>query len=108
MRLFRWLRRQKKRREARRLLDVAFDNADLLKGTSLKQHHRVRSQIVEFDEEGGRIAKIRFGILRHPRPYAFSRQSHKVIEYYEYDLEAEAISILQGVNWTRREGRDAD
>ena len=103
-----WRRRRRLRREARRLLDEAFAVEDLLRGTSLRRDHRVRSQLVDVDEEAGRIKAIRFGILRHPRPYAFSRQSHQVIEYYVYDLVARKIEVVRGINVTRREGRDAD
>ena len=50
---------------------------------------------------------IRFGILRHPRPYAFSRQAHEVIEYYSYDLSGPRIKVDEGVNLTRLRGQDA-
>lgn len=104
----RWRRQRRLRREARRLLDEAFSARELLRGTSLRPQHHVRSQLVDFEEDGGRIVKIHFGILRHPRPYAFSRQSHHVIEYYVYDVAARRIEVVRGVNITRREGRDAD
>ena len=55
--------------------------------------------------ESGRIARIRFGILRHPRPYPFSRQSHKVIEYYTYHVPEGRLERQRGVNITRRNGR---
>jgi len=60
-----------------------------------------------FRGEGDRPARIRFGILRHPRPYAFSRQSHQVIEHYLYDVRAGKIERLQGFNVTRSRGEDA-
>ena len=53
------------------------------------------------------MARIWFGILRHPRPYRFSGQSHKVIEYYRYDLEKGRISVVEGHNVTRARGEDA-
>jgi len=52
--------------------------------------------------------RIRFGILRHPRPYPFSPQSHKVVEVYVYDLLAGRIEVERGSNVTRRRGEDAD
>ena len=50
---------------------------------------------------------IRFGILRHPRPYAFSRQSHEVIEYYTWDLSIPLVKVEEGLNLTRLQGQDA-
>ena len=52
--------------------------------------------------------RLRFGIVRHPRPYGFSRQSHKVAEYYEYDVRARVLTREKGVNITRQQGKDAD
>ena len=48
-----------------------------------------------------------FGIVRHPRPYAFSRQSHAVIEYWIWDRAAGTLEVEKGLNLTRRRGEDA-
>jgi len=53
------------------------------------------------------VARIWFGILRHPRPYAFSRQSHEVIERYVYRVGARRMERLEGRNITRERGKDA-
>jgi hypothetical protein len=91
-----------------RLLAEAFSSPEILRGTSLEPRHRSRWILLDQEMRGERIVRIRFGILRHPRPYAFSRQSHKVIERYEYDVEARRITRLGGRNITRESGRDAD
>jgi hypothetical protein len=107
MSLREWLRRRREGREARRLLRAAFRDGTALHGTSLKPHHAARSVVVRHEAEGGQVARVWFGILRHPRPYAFSRQAHKVIEYYRYDVAAGRIERLEGHNLTRAAGEDA-
>ncbi|MBI4603747.1 MAG: hypothetical protein HY721_17470 [Planctomycetes bacterium] len=102
------LRERRLRREARRLLDRAFAAPAVLAGTSLKPHHAGRTVVLRHEVEGGRVARVWFGILRHPRPYAFSRQSHKVIENYLFDVSAGRIVRLEGRNVTRERGEDAD
>jgi hypothetical protein len=103
-----WLRRRRAERAARRLLEEAFRDAALLQGTSLRPRHSSRWVLLDHEVEGDAVVRIRFGILRHPRPYAFSRQSHKVIEDYLYDVRLRKIERLSGLNVTRSEGRDAD
>lgn len=108
MRLKDWLRRRRLSREARALLDRAFRTPALLRGTSLEPRHAGRWVLLGFEAAEGRVTAIRFGILRHPRPYPFSRQSHKVIEVYRYDVPAGKIAVEAGRNITRAGGRDAD
>jgi hypothetical protein len=108
LRLRDWWRRRRQEREARRLLAAVFSSPELLRGTSLKQRHASRWILLDFDVEERRVVRIYFGILRHPRPYAFSRQSHKVLEQYLYDVEEPRISRLEGHNISRASGRDAD
>ncbi|MCZ6793592.1 MAG: hypothetical protein O7J95_08275 [Planctomycetota bacterium] len=102
-----WLARRRRTRELQKLLDEAFGRPELLGPTSLKPRHRNRCVVLGHDEEGGEVARIHFAILRHPRPYAFSRQHHEVVELYVYDLDAERIEVVHGFNRTREEGRDA-
>ncbi len=106
--LSRWLRRRRQEREVRKLLDQVFQSPELLKKTSLRPRHKARWILVDYQFQGDRPVKIWFGILRHPRPYKFSRQSHQVIEYYLYDIETSRITVLKGLNITRSRGRDAD
>jgi len=108
MSLRNWFRERRRAREARRLLNLAFRSPELLKKTSLKPRHRGRWILVNYEMEGGHVARIWFGILRHPRPYRFSRQSHQVIEYYLFDVLESRITVLRGINITRRQGRDAN
>lgn len=103
-----WWRRRRQEREARRLLAAVFYSPEILRGTSLKQRHASRWILLDLDIEESRVVRIHFGILRHPRPYAFSRQSHKVIEHYLYDVAERRILRLEGHNITRESGRDAD
>lgn len=104
-----WWRERRLARRARRLLDSLFDRGDLIGATSLRPRHRARAVVVGFDTdpEGG-VRVIRFGILRHPRPYAFSPQAHRVVEYWRWTVPDGIPERLRGVNLTRREGRDAD
>ena len=91
-----------------RLLAEAILTPACVEGTSLKPRHRSRTVLLDFEEKDGSVVRIDFGILRHPRPYSFSKQSHNVIEYYVYDVAAGLIERQKGVNVTRREGKDAD
>jgi hypothetical protein len=103
-----WLERKHSQREARRLIAELFRDPVLLRGTSLGPRHASRWVLVGHEFEGGRVARVRFGILRHPRPYAFSPQSHKVVEYYCYEVGSGRIQRVEGLNLTREKGLDAD
>ena len=103
-----WRENRRLEREARALLARAFETKTPLKGTSLKARHANRWVLQDFDAKNGEVVSIRFGIMRHPRPYAFSRQSHKVIEFYVYDVRGGRIEVMRGANLTRSSGRDAD
>ena len=103
-----WFSRRRETRTARRRLGELFDTPEILAGTSLKPRHGGRWIYLGHETDGGEVARIRFGILRHPRPYAFSRQSHKVIEYYTYDVLKQEIGRERGVNITRARGKDDD
>ena len=102
-----WIRRARLRRRARSLLETTLRDPRKLAGTSLRPRHAGRAVLVDFVEEDGEIRSIRFGVLRHPRPYAFSRQSHEVLEYWSWDATTDRFERLQGVNLTRRSGKDA-
>ena len=106
--MWEWLRRYSRWRAARKILRAAFADPDLLRGTSLKPRHAARWVIRQVEADGEGVRRIWFGILRHPRPYAFSRQSHKVLESYVYDVANRRMTRLEGRNITRAEGRDAD
>ena len=102
-----WLKRRRLEKQCRRLLRDLFRDPALLKGTSLRPAHSSRCVFIDLEARGGELAVIRFGILRHPRPYAFSRQSHEVIEYYTWDLPASRIQVERGINLTRLQGNDS-
>lgn len=103
-----WLRKRKLEQKARELVAAAFVYKKPLAGTSLKPRHANRWVLQGFEVKGDEIVAIRFGIVRHPRPYAFSRQSHKVLEFYVYDVENEIIQVTRGENLTRGSAADAD
>ena len=102
-----WLKRRRLEKKARGKLRDAFRDTGLLAGTSLNPHHSGRSVLIDFETRDGELRLIRFGILRHPRPYAFSKQSHEVIEYYRYDITEPRIQVEEGLNLTRLHGQDA-
>lgn len=110
MSLRRWWDARRIQARARRLVQALFEDPSRLQGTSLRRRHRNRWVLldVDLDEAGAAILLVRFGILRHPRPYAFSSQSHKVVELYELDVRADKLRRCAGFNQTRSEGRDAD
>lgn len=105
-----WRRRRELAKRARRLVTEALRDAEKLSGTSLHPRHASRFMVTDYQtkEETGELSWIEFSILRHPRPYAFSRQAHQVIELYRFDLLSGKIKVLKGFNVTRAEGRDAD
>jgi hypothetical protein len=108
-RLHSWLDARRQRREAQGLLTELFRSPELLHGTSLKAHHASRWVYISHAlNDNAQVTRVRFGILRHPRPYAFSGQSHKVIEYYVYHVLEARLEREKGVNITRQAGKDAD
>jgi hypothetical protein len=106
-RLIRWWRSPERRlrRDAERRLDELFADRALLATTSLRPEHRGRVQILDLSQAPRRIG---FGLVRHPRPYSFSRQFHEVAELWILDVEAWRVERVQGVNLTRARGSDGD
>ena len=102
-----WLKRRRVEKQARQMLRALFTDGRLLRGTSLRPRHSSRSVFLGFEARDEELTLIRFGILRHPRPYAFSRQSHEVIEYYSYDPSIPLVKVEEGLNLTRLKGQDA-
>ena len=98
--------RRRLRAAARRDLARLFrERRDLLAATSLRPDHASRVQLLDVLESPRRIC---FGIVRHPRPYAFSRQFHEVLEVWCYHVEDERLERLKGVNLTRARGSDGE
>lgn len=102
-----WLERRRRERRARRLVDQLFRTPELLEGTSLRPRHRSRWVVLGHEEREGSIVRVRFGVVRHPRPYPFSSQHHRVVELYDYDVEGCKVRVVRGINLTRGEGLDA-
>lgn len=106
-RLRRWWNapQRRLRREADATLDAIFASPDLLKGTSLRPDHRGRVQILDLTHAPERIG---FGIVRHPRPYAFSKQFHEVVELWIWHATERRLERAKGINLTRQRGSDGD
>lgn len=94
--------RRRSRQELRRLFD---QRRDLLRGTSLRPEHGSRVQLLDARDQPWEIL---FGIVRHPRPYVFSRQSHEVLEVWCYRVAGPQLERLSGHNLTVERGEDGE
>ena len=108
MTLREWFRRRRLRREAIRRVDEAFACPDVLRGTSLRRRHAARWILIGWDEEGGAVTRVDVGIIRHPRPYPFSPQAHKVLETWTYRVSERKFERRAGRNLSREADEDAD
>lgn len=99
----RWRRLAALRRSADRALDSLFRDARALAGTSLRRDHRARCQLLDLSAAPDRIG---FGIVRHPRPYPFSRQRHEVVELWLWSPRERRLERVRGINVSRAQGRD--
>jgi hypothetical protein len=111
----RWLARRRERRvaralerEARRRLAAIFDEPARLRGTSLRPEHRGRVMLVNHDVQDGRVVRVDFTIIRHPRPYAFSKQVHEVLELWRLDVDRGSLERVEGANLSRLRGSDGE
>ena len=77
----------------------------MLVGTSLRPEHRGRVQVVDVVDDP---VEILFAIIRHPRPYPFSRQVHEVMEVWNYRVTAGQVERVRGHNLSRKHGGDGD
>ncbi|MBL8841866.1 MAG: hypothetical protein JNL90_10105 [Planctomycetes bacterium] len=98
-----WRRSVARRRAAERALDALFQDPRRLAGSSLRPDQRPRCQLLDLSAAPERIG---FGIVRHPRPYPFSRQHHAVVELWCYEPASGRLERVRGVNLTRRAGED--
>ena len=101
-------RRRALLREARRLMLSLFDDPQNLTGTSLRPKHRGRVDLHGVEVSGDTLVSLTFTILRHPRPYPFSHQYHKVVESYRYTLPDGPLERGRSLNLSRLEGRDGE
>jgi hypothetical protein len=63
---------------------------------------------VQILDLSGAPARIGFGIVRHPRPYHFSKQFHEVVELWIWHADEERLERVKGINLTRRRRSDGD
>jgi hypothetical protein len=111
-RLLRWLRegraRHRLRAGARRAIAELFASPARLRGTSLRLDQRGRAVLLDLESDGPRLTAVAFGIVRHPRPHAFSRYAHEVLELWRIDLVAGGPpERLRGVNLTRQREKES-
>lgn len=96
-------------RTARRLLRDFFADAardpGRLEGTSLQPEHAARADLQDVEVADGALVALRFSILRHPRPFRFSRQFHEVAQLYRIDLASGTVEHLRSLNLSRLRGR---
>jgi hypothetical protein len=85
-----------------------FHDPAVLRGTSLRPKHATHALLLDFEATPERVTWLEFGIVRHPRPYAFSKQFHEVIEYWRYDVAAGRVARIDSVNLSRRRGTDGE
>ncbi len=94
------------RKRARRTLDELFTkHPEQLQGTSLRPKHRGRTQVLDVADDPNRVF---FGILRHPRPHAFSKQYHEVVEIWCYWVEEGRVERMKGDNLSVKKGGDGE
>ncbi len=95
-------------REARRHLQSLFDDPALLRGTSLRASHRGRVDLYGIELQNETLHAYTFTILRHPRPYPFSKQFHEVVESYRYELPSASLKRGRSLNLSRLKNRDGE
>jgi hypothetical protein len=103
--LGRWRRFWRKRAElraARRRLDELFRRPDLRRISSLRPDQRSRAVLLDYETREGAVARIRFGMIRHPQPIRVRGVHHEVLEIYEYDMAANTVAVTASRNVTRR------
>ena len=103
-----WRRRRRQRRLAWKTLRELFCHPGRLQGTSLRPSQGGRADLVEFKAVGEELLWLRFTILRHPRPYPFSRQFHEVMQLYHFQVPEQQLSHLRSLNMSRQLGRDGE
>lgn len=96
-----WQKRARKR-EARRLLAALFSRPDLNRISSLRPEHRSRAVFLSYETEGEVVSRIRFGVVRHPKPIRVPGVHHEVIELYAYDVAAGTVAVESSHNVTKK------
>ncbi len=96
------MRARRELREAERLLAELFARPDLTAISSLRPAHQARAVLLSHESEGGRVARIRFGLVRHPKPLRLPGVCHEVLEVYRYDVAAGSVTVERSRNLTTR------
>jgi hypothetical protein len=107
--MLRWRADRREQKRARELMRSLFDQPELLAKTSLRRDHRGRALYLRHErDDSGQVARVTFGIIRHPRPYPFSRQFHEVLELWTFDIARRTVTRERGVNLSRAKGSDGE
>ena len=100
-----WRQFQHKRaakKKALRLLGELFSRPDLSSFSSLGPDQRHRAVLLDYETELSEVRRIRFGLVRHPKPVRLPVVFHAVIEIYTYDVEAGTVTVTASHNVTRK------
>ncbi len=103
-----WWNRWRLRSRARAHLRRLFEQPARLAGTSLRQHHLGRCDVVDIEIQDDEISAFTFQILRHPRPHPFSRQYHLVAERWRVVLPDGTPERAGSVNLSRLADETSD
>ena len=77
--------------------------AELLPKARLKRHHRHRCSVLEVElSESGAVARLLFGIVRHPKAHPLAPRGDEVLELIEYRPAAGSLANVGSRNLTRR------
>jgi hypothetical protein len=106
--LARWNARRRALSAARAALDELFAlRPELLAEGRLKPHHRGRATILEHKlDADGRVRRVLFGIVRHPKSHPLAPRGDEVLELLEYRPLDGTLAVVGSRNLTRpRDGR---
>lgn len=89
-------------REAERLVDAIFADAELMAQARLAPRHRARLQLLEIacDAEGA-IESLLLGIVRHPKAHPLAPRGEEVVEILQYVPRERTLTNVGSRNVTR-------
>jgi hypothetical protein len=109
-----WRNRRKAEREQRRagwraLEELFASKPEVLRQGRLERHHANRVHLLETElDRDGRVVRLLFGIVRHPKSHPMAPRGEEVLELLEYRPDEETLEVTGGANLTRRGERRDD